>query len=295
MNMGAVKRFWNRVNPVYAAALATTDSYTVSPTQAVTGYGLYETWRVRFPGASTATSPNILISSLPAQPIRKYSNGSVVNLLAGDIQGQDHSLYWDGTEFILSNPASITSIADATNGGLNFSAATGAVTAKVQPSDLLTKGSPTNADSIVIMDAAASNVAKTATIPAVVGALFSPITNSLSGDVALNNVSNYFDGPSVAQGSTGTWFVSGTVTVLDTGSAAGIDVKLWDGTTVIASTILVLAAINSAQPVSLSGYIASPAGNLRISCKDVSATTGAIKFNSSGNSKDSTITAIRIA
>src|SRR2546426_953355 len=38
-----------------------------------------------------------------------------------------------------------------------------------------------------------------------------PITNSLGADVALNNTANYFDGPSVAQGTSGTWFASGTV------------------------------------------------------------------------------------
>lgn len=167
MNMGAVKRFWNRVNPTYLAALATTDSYTISPTQAITGYGLYETWNVRFPSPNTSTSPNILISSLPAQPIRKYSASSVTALAAGDIQGtQAQQIYWDGTEFILSTPAS--SIADATNGGLNFSAATGNVTAKIQPSDLATKASPTSSDSLVISDGAASSQAKSALISAMV-------------------------------------------------------------------------------------------------------------------------------
>jgi len=46
--------------------------------------------------------------------------------------------------------------------------------------------------------------------------------------------------------------------------------------------------------MALSGFIASPAGNIRISCKDVTATTGKILFNASGNSKDATISAMRI-
>jgi hypothetical protein len=58
----------------------------------------------------------------------------------------------------------VSSIADDTNGGLNFSAATGAVVAKLQPSDLATKASPTTSDLLMIADAAASNVAKTSTI-----------------------------------------------------------------------------------------------------------------------------------
>ena len=117
---------------------------------------------------------------------------------------------------------------------------------------------------------------------------------SLTSDVTLSNTSTYFDGPSVAQGSVGTWSVSGTVTVNDTsGSATPFNAKLWDGTTVIASTRQ-LSSNGTAVSISLSGVLASPAGNLRISVEDVTATTGAIKFNVSGNSKDSTITAVRI-
>jgi hypothetical protein len=123
----------------------------------------------------------------------------------------------------------------------------------------------------------------------------SPITNSLSGDVALNNTANYFTGPTVAQGTAGTWFVSGTVSVTDTAGQANIDCKLWDGTTVISSCRSIVPNSNQVIAISLSGYISAPAGNLRISVKDPTSTSGNIIFNSSGNSKDSTITAIRIA
>src|SRR5438067_1919711 len=43
-----------------------------------------------------------------------------------------------------------------------------------------------------------------------------PLANSLAADVALNNTILYFDGPSVMQGSLGTWFASGTILVTDT-------------------------------------------------------------------------------
>jgi hypothetical protein len=118
------------------------------------------------------------------------------------------------------------------------------------------------------------------------------LTNSLGGDVALNNTANYFDGPSVAQGSTGTWWAAGTVSLLDTNSGV-IYCKLWDGTTVISSAVFNVAA-NAPNSLSLSGFLASPAGNLRISCRDSTVTTGSIKFNSTGNSKDSTISVHRI-
>ena len=120
------------------------------------------------------------------------------------------------------------------------------------------------------------------------------ITNSLAADVNLNNTSNYFTGPTIAQGSTGTWFASGTVTLNDSSGSAGFDIKLWDGTTVIASARAASPASNNRIAVSLSGYLASPAGNIRISVRDVTSTSGTIAFNVSGESKDSTLSAIRI-
>lgn len=122
----------------------------------------------------------------------------------------------------------------------------------------------------------------------------SKVTNSLGSDVSLNNTGNYFDGPSVAQGTTGVWFASGGVTLGDSAGAANFACKLWDGTTVIDSRFTSISATASAAPMSLSGYITSPAANIRISCRDITSTSGSIKFNSSGNSKDSTVTAVRI-
>lgn len=126
----------------------------------------------------------------------------------------------------------------------------------------------------------------------------SQITASTSADVALNNTANYFDGPSVAQGSSGTWLATGTVTVNAASPAENlIDVKLWDGTTVAASGSVTLTAgsPNAFQSVSLCGIFTSPAGNIRMSARDVTTALGKIAFNASGNSKDSTITAFRVA
>ena len=123
---------------------------------------------------------------------------------------------------------------------------------------------------------------------------FSPITNSLSSDVSLTSTAQYFDGPSVAQGTSGTWFVSGTVTALGGGATiVGLFIKLWDGTNLISSTDI---GIDNTQykTATLSGFITNPAGNLRISVKDVTTTTSKLAFNASGNSKDCTITAVRI-
>jgi hypothetical protein len=120
-------------------------------------------------------------------------------------------------------------------------------------------------------------------------------TNSLGADVAVSTSVAYFDGPSVAQGSAGTWFASGTVSVKDPSSAANILAKLWDGTTVIASANAYAPTGATAIAIALSGYLASPAGNIRISVRNVTTTNGSILFNETGNSKDSTVSAIRIA
>lgn len=120
------------------------------------------------------------------------------------------------------------------------------------------------------------------------------ITNSLVGTVAMNNTGLYFDGPAVAQGATGTWFVSGNATF----SAPGNDIvncKLWDGTTVIDSARTISTGTVSSGTIHLSGILANPAGNLRISCQDITSTSSAnIVSNVTGNSKDSTISAFRV-
>jgi len=122
----------------------------------------------------------------------------------------------------------------------------------------------------------------------------SQITASLGADVNLNNTANYFDGPSIAQGSTGVWWVEGTISVTDTVGQANVDCKLWDGTTVISSCRSIVPGVNQTIAITLSGWISAPAGNLRISAKDPTAASGVIKFNATGNSKDSTISAMRI-
>jgi hypothetical protein len=119
------------------------------------------------------------------------------------------------------------------------------------------------------------------------------LTNSLGADVALTNTGTFFDGPSIAQGATGTWFASGGVSLgINAGDA--VDVRLWDGTTVIASKFVRAGTGSGAISVDLSGIISSPAGNIRISVKNVTSTTGAISFNSSGDSKDSTVSGFRV-
>ena len=120
----------------------------------------------------------------------------------------------------------------------------------------------------------------------------SSIANSIASNIAFLGISNYVTGPTVAQGPTGIWYASGTVTVSSTTAGDGFYCKLWDGTTIAASIVASNAAANSFLPISLSGVIASPAGNIRISC--VSSVAASMVANTSSNGKDSTITAFRI-
>ena len=122
-------------------------------------------------------------------------------------------------------------------------------------------------------------------------------TGSLGANQNMSSLGSYTDGPSAANGTTGTWFASGTITINDTSaSAANFYCKLYDGGSKIAASANVVhpAAANLRTTVSLSGTISAPAGNIRIACAPQDTTTGVMEFNRTGNSKDSTVTAFRL-
>lgn len=228
--------------------------------------------------ASTVTGYRVATSVLVNSSTYRYRAES-----ADLSQWEYGTAIWSSTTSTLSR----NTITDSSNAGakVNFTSAP-QVAITIDVPDVL------SFDTVMSLTTAQQAQARSniAAAPAI-----TTITNSLSADVAMNNTANYFDGPSVAQGATGTWWVSGSVTILDTAGAANYQCKLWDGTTVIASGTSNTNGASVARVVTLSGFITSPAGNLRISCKDITSTSGAIVFNSSGNSKDSTISAIRIA
>jgi len=125
-------------------------------------------------------------------------------------------------------------------------------------------------------------------------AILTSITAAQTTIVIMPNTGTHYIGPSVAQGSSGIWFVHGTVTLKSTGGGGDqMNCVLWDGTTTIASASCNLEP-NFVQAVSLAGVLASPAGNLSITVQDQTSTNGQILPNNSGSAKDSSITAIRI-
>jgi hypothetical protein len=122
-------------------------------------------------------------------------------------------------------------------------------------------------------------------------------SNAISANVNLNNTSLYIDGPSMAQGTAGTWFAQGVVT-LSTNAASGIDLmrcKLWDGTTIISSAQVPIVSGFGPTTIALSGILTSPAANIKISCRDTSSTSGLMQANVDGSSNTATeVSGIRI-
>jgi hypothetical protein len=122
------------------------------------------------------------------------------------------------------------------------------------------------------------------------------ISNSstiLGADVNLSNTANYFDGPSVNVGTTGTWMITAIATVYDP-SQTNMVAKLWDGTTVFGSGYVTVEA-GGVKQIVINAVVTSPAAAIKISVRDTNNTTGKILYNQSGFGKDSTITAIRLA
>jgi hypothetical protein len=121
------------------------------------------------------------------------------------------------------------------------------------------------------------------------------LTNSIASDVAIST-SSFTDGPSVAQGTSGAWYASGTITITATSGTTIPFCKLWDGTTAISSTSFNGngVGVGGRISISLSGVISSPAGNIRISCQEQNGATVGFRANSTGAGKDSTVTAFRI-
>lgn len=174
-HMGAGQRWYDRDHAVSGGTVggtgnAITLAYTVAPNAYAQGQRFCFKATAANSGATTLN-----VNSLGAKNVFKRGTSGVVACTGGEIESGDIVICdYDGTQMQLISQAAnaaaavgVSSIADATNGGLNFSASTGAVSAKLQPSDLATKSSPTTSDSVVIMDAAASNVAKTALVSAI--------------------------------------------------------------------------------------------------------------------------------
>lgn len=120
-------------------------------------------------------------------------------------------------------------------------------------------------------------------------------TAYLGANVSMNNTANYFDGPSVAQGTVGTWKAAAGAPINDSAGAAQFFGKLWDGTTTLAGGETSTSAAGRTTTFSLAGQISAPAGNIKLSVRDASSTGGTIGYNQTGTSKDAWILVWRVA
>lgn len=102
MMMGAIKRFWSRINPV-AASGGAANAYTLAPAAALAAYATGEVYSFRANHANTGAA-TLAISGLGAKAIRKYGAAGKVDLAAGDIQdGQPVQVCYDGTDMVLQS------------------------------------------------------------------------------------------------------------------------------------------------------------------------------------------------
>jgi hypothetical protein len=215
---------------VTAVATSGTDSYTATlapaPDALTSGMAIH----IRFGNANATTTPTLAINGLTAKTIVKEGSAA---LLAGDIPaGHEAILQYNGTNWVICNPkggvGTVTSVSNATNGGLNVATGTSTPALSLKPSDLLTKATPTTSDSFMLMDAAASNAAKTALLSALRTTLLSgsvtQIVNTETGAVATGTTQmpNFTD--VAATSSQGDQYMSLAITPTNASSTLYIDV-----------------------------------------------------------------------
>lgn len=108
MMMGAIKRSWRRFNPFYATT-GTADAYVVAPSSNPQFINIYEIIRVRIDRANTTTAPTLKYGGANARTIKRITPAGKVAVVVGDlVAGKDHAFWYDGTDFILMDPATIS-------------------------------------------------------------------------------------------------------------------------------------------------------------------------------------------
>jgi hypothetical protein len=101
--IGATKRFWGRINPVYAST-GTAGGYLLAHSVALSTYSGNEliAFRAHTTGAAT---PTVNVDSLGAILMKKYTSSGKSDLDAGDIQGGQMVMgYHDGSHFVVVSP-----------------------------------------------------------------------------------------------------------------------------------------------------------------------------------------------
>ena len=130
------------------------------------------------------------------------------------------------------------------------------------------------------------------------GGALTLFTSTLGADVPISTSSGFFDGPSVAQGTAGTWLATGQIQFNATVSSQIFNVKLWDGTNNIAEQVYYTNAGVFIGQTALSGVITNPVGNIRLSVHiGTAGGAGAKILKDAGDSSNaaSVVSALRIS
>lgn len=91
----------------YAYLVASgTDTYTATPSPALSAYTTGETYRINFANANTSVAPTLNINAIGAKTLKDIAGNALV---AGAINGE-HIVSYNGTDMILLNPRVVTSI-----------------------------------------------------------------------------------------------------------------------------------------------------------------------------------------
>lgn len=120
-------------------------------------------------------------------------------------------------------------------------------------------------------------------------------STTLGANVALNATGSYFDILSLSLAA-GTWLVTATALANDSATSAAILTRLYDGTNTYASSATYSNNLTRGVAVTISAIITLGSTTIvKLQARGPDATTSRILFNQSGNSKDTHMTAVRIA
>jgi hypothetical protein len=107
MMMGAIKRFWGRIQGEYASSGAA-NAYVLTPASALAAYATGERYSFRAHAVNTGAA-TLDVSGLGAKALKKMTATGKADLRAGDIQpGQPVTAEFDGTDLVLVTPVANT-------------------------------------------------------------------------------------------------------------------------------------------------------------------------------------------